>query len=57
MFTASVPEFTIENLTGMVDVVVSAASTMETSHTEVQLFEHDIDIVCYCCLLFIHAHF
>ena len=47
----------MENLAGMVDAAVSATSTMVTSHTEVQVFEHDIDILRYCCLLFIHAHF
>ena len=46
----------MENLARMVDAAVSTASTMATSHTEVQVFEHDIDIVCYCCLFFIHAH-
>ena len=39
----------------MVDAIVSDASTMETSHTEVKLFQHDHYIVYYCCLMFIHA--
>ena len=39
----------------MVDAVVSAASAMATSHTEVQLFQHDRYIVYYCWRMFIHA--
>ena len=39
----------------MVDAAVSAASTMATSHTEVQLFQHDRYIVYYCWRMFIHA--
>ena len=32
----------------MVDAAVNATSTMVTSHTKVQLFQHDIYIVYYC---------
>ena len=39
----------------MVDAIVSATSTMETSHIEVQLFQHDHYIVYYCWRMFIHA--
>ena len=39
----------------MVDAVVNAASTMTTSHTEVQLFQHDHYVVYYCWCMFIHA--
>ena len=39
----------------MVDAAISAASVIETSHIEVQLFQHDCYIVYYCFLMFIHA--
>ena len=39
----------------MVDATISVASTMETSHIEVQLFQHDRYIVYYCWNMFIHA--
>ena len=45
----------LKTLQRMVDAAVSAASTMETSHTEVQLFEHDIYIVRYCYLAYMSA--
>ena len=39
----------------MVDATVSAASAMATSHTEVQLFQHDGYIVYYYWRMFIHS--
>ena len=41
MFTVSGAKVYYENLAGMVDAAVSAASTMATSHAVVQLFQHD----------------
>ena len=38
------------------DAIVNVPFAITTSHTEVQLFEHDLDIDCYCFLLFSHAH-
>ena len=49
-------DLSIENPPGVVEATVNVASAITTSHTDVQLFQHDLDIVYYCFLLFIHAH-